>query len=347
MNNKKNYVENIKKLLVNNQALRMENPEMSNSEFAKLINRSPQSANSVRVALKKNLDKLGYTPEFVEEANKNPGWFFIDLPDLTVEEIKEVINRPFRRKKLCDLTIEDYISEFRNWAPKEAHPILKKIGMYSTEYHNRVQRILMMSEYPMNFIRDTAGLREGDSYTSIEEAYHVFNGMIAKLDERRIEIIEETYKYHVPSWELAKKYNVSQGRILQLLASARRKSHTRDFLRLVNALNDDNRHGYVNFNDVVREIERRKEEEENKRLSELKTSNISEDTLLEELGLSVRALNCLKRAGMNNFGDIVESFLPSIKGEEEAPQIRNFGVKCYTEVKDLIEANFKEEEETE
>lgn len=61
---------------------------------------------------------------------------------------------------------------------------------------------------------------------------------------------------------------------------------------------------------------------------------IQKDKLLEmtieELELSVRSYNCLKRAGLNTVGDIIE------KTEEEMMQVRNMGKKSLEEVKQKL-----------
>ena len=52
---------------------------------------------------------------------------------------------------------------------------------------------------------------------------------------------------------------------------------------------------------------------------------------IEELNLSVRSYNCLKREGINAVGDLVE------KSESELMDIRNFGQKSIDEVKAKLE----------
>ena len=52
---------------------------------------------------------------------------------------------------------------------------------------------------------------------------------------------------------------------------------------------------------------------------------------VEELNLSVRSYNCLKREGINTIGDLVE------KSEAELMDIRNFGQKSIDEVKAKLE----------
>ena len=54
------------------------------------------------------------------------------------------------------------------------------------------------------------------------------------------------------------------------------------------------------------------------------------DTPIEELELSVRAYNCLKRSGLTTVGAILE------RSEEELLALRNFGEKSYEELRDKL-----------
>ena len=59
------------------------------------------------------------------------------------------------------------------------------------------------------------------------------------------------------------------------------------------------------------------------------------NTPIEELDLSVRAYNCLKRSGLMTVGQVLE------KSEEELLALRNFGRKSYDELKEkLVEKGF-------
>jgi DNA-directed RNA polymerase subunit alpha len=58
------------------------------------------------------------------------------------------------------------------------------------------------------------------------------------------------------------------------------------------------------------------------------------ETPIEDLELSVRAYNCLKRAGITKVGEILERLY---KGDEEILVIRNFGRKSLDELKDALE----------
>ena len=59
------------------------------------------------------------------------------------------------------------------------------------------------------------------------------------------------------------------------------------------------------------------------------------ETAIEELDLSVRAYNCLKRAGLTRVGEILERMA---QGEDEMLVIRNFGQKSLDELKDALTA---------
>ena len=82
------------------------------------------------------------------------------------------------------------------------------------------------------------------------------------------------------------------------------------------------------FNDLTdagssMEIMVEKEEEAIDRLMEM---------TIEELDLSVRSYNCLKRAGINTIGELTR------KTEEDMMKVRNLGKKSLQEVKDKLGA---------
>jgi len=59
------------------------------------------------------------------------------------------------------------------------------------------------------------------------------------------------------------------------------------------------------------------------------------ETAIEELDLSVRAYNCLKRAGLTRVGEILERMA---QGDDEMLVIRNFGQKSLDELKEALVA---------
>ncbi len=58
------------------------------------------------------------------------------------------------------------------------------------------------------------------------------------------------------------------------------------------------------------------------------------DTPIEELDLSVRVYNCLKRTGITKVGEVLEKMA---KGEDEMLSIRNFGQKSLEELRERLE----------
>jgi len=80
---------------------------------------------------------------------------------------------------------------------------------------------------------------------------------------------------------------------------------------------------FVNFEEVDEEIQPEAEEE---------IGNMDEVLLrhVEDLELSVRSANCLKNAGINSIGELVQ------KTEAEMLKTKNFGRKSLSEIKDIL-----------
>ncbi|MBQ5331377.1 MAG: DNA-directed RNA polymerase subunit alpha [Oscillospiraceae bacterium] len=85
---------------------------------------------------------------------------------------------------------------------------------------------------------------------------------------------------------------------------------------------------------TITEIMVEKDDKDNKKVLEM---------TIEELDLSVRSFNCLKRAGINTVEDLIN------KSEEEMMKVRNLGKKSFDEVKEKLESlgfTLNREEET-
>ena len=52
---------------------------------------------------------------------------------------------------------------------------------------------------------------------------------------------------------------------------------------------------------------------------------------IEDLNLSMRAYNCLRRSGLMTVGQVIE------KGEEELLSLQNFGRKSYDELRERLD----------
>ncbi len=91
---------------------------------------------------------------------------------------------------------------------------------------------------------------------------------------------------------------------------------------------------FVNLTEKVEEVEIPSEENEDNKNKVL-------DMTIEELDLSVRSYNCLKRAGINTVEELIR------RSEDEMMKVRNLGKKSLEEVQHkLIELNVQLREET-
>ncbi len=76
---------------------------------------------------------------------------------------------------------------------------------------------------------------------------------------------------------------------------------------------------FINLTEEVEEVDPVEDKEEEDREQRL-------EMMIEDLDLSVRSYNCLKRAGINTVGELVR------KTEEEMMKVRNLGKKSFEEV---------------
>ena len=81
---------------------------------------------------------------------------------------------------------------------------------------------------------------------------------------------------------------------------------------------------FINLTDEIDDVEIMVEKEEEERNKIL-------DTTIEELELSVRSSNCLKRAGINTVEELVD------KTEDDLMKVRNLGKKSLQEIKDKLD----------
>jgi len=91
---------------------------------------------------------------------------------------------------------------------------------------------------------------------------------------------------------------------------------------------------FINLTDEIEDVEIMVEVEEEEKDKIL-------DTTIEELELSVRSSNCLKRAGINTVEELVD------KTEDDLMKVRNLGKKSLQEIKDKLhelELELKDEE---
>lgn len=176
--------------------------------------------------------------------------------------------------------------------------------MAKEDYKSRV--------YPDNLLYDIFGgeweyPRPADFDGSLEYVLHL-------LTERERRVLDFRYKDGLTFEEIGNHFCVTRERIRQIHAKSFRK------LRHPGRLN------YLKYG-VSGVIARQTESAREAALASLPKLDIKpEDITLEELELSVRSYNCLKRAGINTLRDVAEMTF------DELCHVRNLGKKSVDEI---------------
>ena len=165
--------------------------------------------------------------------------------------------------------------------------------------------------YPDNLLYDIFGgewefPRPGDFDGSLEYVLHT-------LTERERRVLDFRYQEGLTFEEIGKRFCVTRERIRQIHAKSLRKLRRPDRLNYL-------KHG------VSGVIARKTENAREVALASLPKQDKPEDITLEELGLSVRSYNCLKRAGMNTLHDVAEMTF------DELCNVRNLGKRSIDEI---------------
>ena len=170
----------------------------------------------------------------------------------------------------------------------------------------------MTLTYPDNLLYDIFGCeweypRPADFEGSLEYVLH-------SLTEREQRVMDFRYKDGLTFEAIGKRECVTRERARQIHAKSFRK------LRHPGRLN------YLKYG-VSGVIARQTESAREAALASLSKLDIKpEDITLEELELSVRSYNCLKRAGMNTLRDVAEMTF------DELCYVRNLGKKSVDEI---------------
>ena len=166
--------------------------------------------------------------------------------------------------------------------------------------------------YPDNLLYDIFGgewefPRPGDFDGSLEYVLHT-------LTERERRVLDFRYKDGLTIEEIGKRFCVTRERIRQICAKSLRKlrhPYRLDFLKY----------------GVSGVIKRKSESAREKALASLPKPDIPKsDITIEELELSVRSYNCLKRAGKCTLRDVSEMTL------DDLCHVRNLGKKSIDEI---------------
>lgn len=192
----------------------------------------------------------------------------------------------------------------------------------------------MSEPYPYNLLCEIFGYE--DTAEKIEPKHDIpadFYGsmeyMLATLSPRERDILHLRYVHHMTLPDIAAKYNVTRERIRQIEAKAIRKLRHPTRLRYIttgiqNIIHQERESGYrMGLADGRADsaAEAPRKDDEGGRISSCK---------IEDLNLSVRTFNCLKRAGYDTVADIIAA------DHDKLMKIRNFGICCLYELCDKL-----------
>ena len=178
-----------------------------------------------------------------------------------------------------------------------------------------------------------------------------FNVILVRLTPREEEFIKLFYKDNLTLEKIGKEHNITRERVRQITAKALRRIKS----LIYNYNRRKEQEMIIQANTLATEdliIKRQLLLDEYKKthnyteemkfyFGEIKNQALNDTTSIESLELSIRAENCLRRAGIKTIDDLCQ------KTETEMIKIRNLGRKSLKEVKDKLNArgrDFKPEE---
>lgn len=173
---------------------------------------------------------------------------------------------------------------------------------------------------------------EGARSIMPDDAEETVEEIMASLDDKYRDILVRRINGETLE-SIGAAYEISRERIRQIEAKVMRKLHNPARVRLLtmgraaaadmeNGLREDLER-VARQRVIIEEDERRLKEEE---------AAMWRSKPIEELEPTVRSYNCLKRAGIDTVGDLVEWDSASLK------QLRNFGRKSFVEIEDKLHA---------
>ena len=178
-----------------------------------------------------------------------------------------------------------------------------------------------------------------------------FNVILVRLTPREEEFIKLFYKDNLTLEKIGKEHNITRERVRQITAKGLRRIKS----LIYNYNRRKEQEMIIQANTLATEdliIKRQLLLDEYKKthnyteemkfyFGEIKNQALNDTTSIESLELSIRAENCLRRAGIKTIDDLCQ------KTETEMIKIRNLGRKSFKEIKDKLNArgrDFKPEE---
>ena len=152
------------------------------------------------------------------------------------------------------------------------------------------------------------------------------------LADRYIDIVEDRIKEELSFDEIANKYNISTTRASHMysrsLEKIRRSEYVKSQMALVFELHEENIQKAHQINAYAKALSRI-EDAESRIIETIELARLP----LEDLGMSVRLYNCLKRARLDNLQDVV------LFGRENLMGTRNMGKVTIKELEALLQSH--------
>ncbi len=153
------------------------------------------------------------------------------------------------------------------------------------------------------------------------------------IPERSANMFKLAYKYGYTYEAIALRENITRERVRQIVMKTLfrlRLSQRKNILQYGQEyfdLQENIEHLKVEFRKKIDEL---KYKIANPEIIEIKKDDLVDYSKIENLDLSVRSYNCLKRAGINTVDELTQ------KTEEEMMRVRNLGRKSLKEVKEKL-----------
>lgn len=188
-----------------------------------------------------------------------------------------------------------------------------------------LETLEVSSLYPYSMIYEIIETKE-PIMLSLET---ITNALVSTLNERERRILEMHYRDGMTLENIGAREGVSKERIRQLLAKAVRKMKNPRFIKKMEVIPKSD---YIELETKYEALLAEREEPQEQPASETMAEIPIRHTPIENLELSIRAYNCLKRAKKDTIGDVMDMTFT------EMLHIRNLGRHSAEEIANRLAA---------
>lgn len=201
---------------------------------------------------------------------------------------------------------------------------LKELNQVKYEHEHQIHDV--NSVFPFNLMQD---LMEDSEFNLDYSARNIKNVMQKKLTDREYTVLELRYGRRMTLEEVGKEFGVTRERIRQVEAKALRKLKNPSTMKSMSVVSYDE-HQALKAENVKLNVKVERLEKALGDNSVEAEKNSVLDMPIEDLELSVRSCNCLKRYGLTTAGKVVEF----VARHNSLAKIRNLGRKSAKEISD-------------